>query len=177
MEAFAVPFLLFVGALLALQAAANVQLSTATGSPFGASTLQLGIGAALLLAATAVVGSLDAFGLLAEAEPWHLIGGLGSAIYIISGIVLFPRWERWSRSGSGSPARCSPRWRSTASAGSAWKQSLPARRRRWGARPCCSALGVAGEGGRRALPAHSAGAGPGWSADRRCRSGLRDIHV
>ncbi len=45
MEAFAIPFLLFVGALLAVQAAANVQLSTATGSPFGASTLQLGIGA------------------------------------------------------------------------------------------------------------------------------------
>jgi hypothetical protein len=33
------------------------------------------------------------------------------------------------------------------------------------------------EGGRRALLAHSAGAGPGRSADRRCRSGLRDIHV
>jgi bacterial/archaeal transporter family-2 protein len=90
-EAFAIPFLLFVGSLLALQAAANVQLSTATGSPFGASTLQLGIGAGLLLVAAAVVGSLDAFGLLADAEPWHLAGGLGSAIYITSGIVLFPR--------------------------------------------------------------------------------------
>jgi bacterial/archaeal transporter family-2 protein len=91
MEAFAIPFLLFVGSLLALQAAANVQLSTATGSPFGASTLQLGIGAGLLLVVAAVAGSLDAFGLLADAEPWHLIGGLGSAIYITSGIVLFPR--------------------------------------------------------------------------------------
>lgn len=80
-----------VGTLLTVQAAANVQLSTATGSAFGASTLQLGIGAMLLLAAVAVAGSLDAFGLLAGAEPWHLIGGLGSAIYITSGIVLFPR--------------------------------------------------------------------------------------
>jgi bacterial/archaeal transporter family-2 protein len=53
MEAFAIPFLLLVGAMLSVQAAANVQLSTATGSPFGASTLQLGIGAALLLAAPA----------------------------------------------------------------------------------------------------------------------------
>lgn len=74
-----------------MQAAANVQLSTATGSAFGASTLQLGIGAMLLLGAAAVAGSLDAFGLLADAEPWHLIGGLGSSIYITSGIVLFPR--------------------------------------------------------------------------------------
>jgi transporter family-2 protein len=86
-----IPFLLFVGTLLAIQAAANVQLSTATGSPFGASTLQLGIGAALLLVATAVAGSLDAFADLDQAEPWHLLGGLGSAIYITSGIVLFPR--------------------------------------------------------------------------------------
>jgi bacterial/archaeal transporter family-2 protein len=91
MEAFAIPFLLFVGSLLALQAAANVQLSTATGSPFGASTLQLGIGAGLLLVVAAIAGTLDAFGLLADAEPWHLTGGLCSAIYITSGIVLFPR--------------------------------------------------------------------------------------
>ena len=91
MEAFAIPFLLLVGAMLSVQAAANVQLSSATGSPFGASTLQLGIGAALLLAAAAVAGSLDAFRDLDHAEPWHLIGGLGSAVYITSGILLFPR--------------------------------------------------------------------------------------
>jgi transporter family-2 protein len=91
MEALAIPFLLLAGALLAVQAAANVQLSTATRSPFGASTLQLGIGATLLLAAAVVAGSLDAFGGLDRAEPWHLIGGLGSAVYITSGILLFPR--------------------------------------------------------------------------------------
>jgi transporter family-2 protein len=90
-EPFAIPFLLFVGALLALQAAANVQLSTATGSPFAASTLQLAIGATLLLGAAAVAGSLGAFGDLGVAEPWHLTGGLGSALYITSGILLFPR--------------------------------------------------------------------------------------
>ncbi len=53
MEALAIPFLLLVGALLAVQAAANVQLSAAMASPFGASTLQLGIGAAVLLALAA----------------------------------------------------------------------------------------------------------------------------
>jgi bacterial/archaeal transporter family-2 protein len=91
MEALAVPFLLLVGSLLALQAAANVQLSAAMGSSVGASTLQLGIGAALLLAATAAAGTLGAFGLLADAEGWHLAGGLGSALYITAGILLFPR--------------------------------------------------------------------------------------
>ncbi|MGH2743351.1 MAG: DMT family transporter, partial [Thermoleophilaceae bacterium] len=91
MEAFAIPFLLFVGSLLALQAAANVQLSTAMASPFGASALQLGIGAGLLVALATVAGSLGAFGLLDEAEPWQLLGGLGSAVYITAGILLFPR--------------------------------------------------------------------------------------
>jgi bacterial/archaeal transporter family-2 protein len=91
MEAFAVPFLLLVGALLALQAAANVQLSTAMGSPVGASTLQLGIAAAALLVLTAVAGTLGAFGLLGDVEGWHLVGGLGSAVYITAGILLFPR--------------------------------------------------------------------------------------
>jgi transporter family-2 protein len=91
MEAFAIPLLLFVGSLLALQAGANVQLSGAVGSPVGASTLQLAIGAALLLALTAAAGTLGAFGALAEAEPAHLWGGIGSAVYITAGILLFPR--------------------------------------------------------------------------------------
>jgi transporter family-2 protein len=88
---WAIPLLLVVGGLLAVQAAANVQLSTAMRSPLGASTLQLAIGSALLVAATLVVGTVEAFGRLAEATPWHLLGGLGSAIYITAGILLFPR--------------------------------------------------------------------------------------
>ena len=91
MTTFAIPFLLVVGALLSLQAAANVQLSTATGNPIGASTLQLGIGAALLTLVAAVGGWIGAFGVLDDVEPWHLVGGLGSAVYITSGILLFPR--------------------------------------------------------------------------------------
>jgi bacterial/archaeal transporter family-2 protein len=80
-----------VGALLAVQAAANVQLAGAVGSPFGGSTLQLGIGAALLLSAAVVAGSIGAFDLIPDAEPWHLIGGAGIAVYITAGILLFPR--------------------------------------------------------------------------------------
>jgi transporter family-2 protein len=91
MELVAIPFLLLVGAMLALQAGANVQLSTAMGSPIGASALQLGIGAGLLLALAAVAGGIGALALLDDVEAWHLIGGLGSAVYITAGIVLFPR--------------------------------------------------------------------------------------
>lgn len=60
-------------------------------SPFGASTVQLGIGAALLLALALLVGALGAFELLDDAEPWQLFGGVGSAVYITAGILLFPR--------------------------------------------------------------------------------------
>jgi bacterial/archaeal transporter family-2 protein len=91
METLAIPLLLIVGGLLALQAAANVQLSAAMASPPGASTLQLGIGAALLVVLAAAVGSLGAFDLLKRAEPWQLLGGLGSALYITAGILVLPR--------------------------------------------------------------------------------------
>jgi transporter family-2 protein len=91
MEAFAIPFLLGVGGLLALQAAANVQLSAAVGSPAGGATLQLALGALLLLTATVAVRTLAALRLLDDAAPWHLVGGVASAIYIFAGIALFPR--------------------------------------------------------------------------------------
>jgi bacterial/archaeal transporter family-2 protein len=91
MQAFAIPFLLAVGALLALQAAANVQLSAALGSPFTASTLQLGLGAAVLLALALVVGAMAHLDRVPDAPAWHLVGGIGSAVYITAGILLFPR--------------------------------------------------------------------------------------
>jgi transporter family-2 protein len=91
MQAFAIPFLLVVGALLALQAAANVQLSAALGSPFTASTLQLGLGAAVLLALALAVGAVAHLDRVPDAPAWHLVGGLGSAVYITAGILLFPR--------------------------------------------------------------------------------------
>jgi bacterial/archaeal transporter family-2 protein len=91
LHAFAIPFLIAVGALLALQAAANVQLSAAVGSPVAASTLQLAIGAAVLLVAAIAVGSIAHLDRVADAPAWHLVGGLGSAVYITAGILLFPR--------------------------------------------------------------------------------------
>jgi transporter family-2 protein len=89
MHAFAIPFLLLVGGLLALQAAANVQLSAAAGSPAAGATLQLAVGATVLLAVAAIAGTLTALTL--DAPLWHLLGGLGSALYISAGILLFPR--------------------------------------------------------------------------------------
>jgi transporter family-2 protein len=77
--------------LLAVQSAANVQLSAAMASPFGASTLQLGIGAALLVTVSAVAGSLGALERADDAQLWQLVGGLGSALYITAGILIFPR--------------------------------------------------------------------------------------
>jgi bacterial/archaeal transporter family-2 protein len=86
------------------------------GRPFGASALQLGIAATLLLAAAAAAGTLGAFQLVADAEPWQLVGGLGSAVYITAGILLFPRLGAVVSVGLFI-ARCWGRSRSTASAG------------------------------------------------------------
>jgi bacterial/archaeal transporter family-2 protein len=91
MEVLAVPFLLLVGALLAVQAGANVQLSAAMAHTVGASALQLTIGAALLIALAALLGSMGALTGLDDVAAWHLVGGLGSAVYITAGILLFPR--------------------------------------------------------------------------------------
>jgi bacterial/archaeal transporter family-2 protein len=91
MEAIVIPALLLAGALLALQAGANVQLSAALGTPIGASALQLTIGAALLIGLAALAGGIGAAALLDDVDAWHLVGGLGSAVYITAGILLFPR--------------------------------------------------------------------------------------
>jgi transporter family-2 protein len=61
------------------------------GSPLGASALQLTVGAALLLALAARVGTRAQLESVPEAPAWHLLGGLGSALYITAGILLFPR--------------------------------------------------------------------------------------
>ena len=86
-----VPLLLAIGGLLSVQAAANVALSRALGSPMGAAALQLALGSAVLLAGTVLSGTASAFGGLPEVPAWQLLGGVGSAVYITAGILLFPR--------------------------------------------------------------------------------------
>lgn len=82
---------LFAGSLLPIQAGANAQLSRAVQSPFGATALQLGVGALLLMVAAAVSGSIVAIARLADVPWWHAVGGLASAFYVVSTILLFPR--------------------------------------------------------------------------------------
>ena len=113
MDLLLVAVALLVGGLLAVQAAANLQLSSAIGNPVGASALQLGIATALLVVLAAVAGTFAAVRLLPDAQPWHLLGGLGSALYITAGILLFPGWGRWPASDCSLPGRCWPRSPST----------------------------------------------------------------
>jgi len=82
---------LLVGCLLAVQASANLQLNAAVGTPYGASTVQLGLALLLLLSGAAALGALGALQGLADAHGWHLLGGLASPLYITAGILLFPR--------------------------------------------------------------------------------------
>lgn len=82
---------LIAGGLLPVQAAANAQLSKAVANPFAATTLQLFVGALVLTVIAGIAGSLTALTGLAQVTWWHAIGGLASALYIVSGILLFPR--------------------------------------------------------------------------------------
>ncbi len=91
MEILFVPLALLGGALLAVQVGANTRLSKGAGGPFAATTLQLGVGAVALIALAALVGTLGAVSLLPEATWWHAFGGLASAFYVCSTIVLFAR--------------------------------------------------------------------------------------
>jgi transporter family-2 protein len=84
METIFVPLALLAGGLLPVQAGANAQLSKSVASPFAATTLQLFVAAAVLLLVTAFAG-------LSAVPWWHAIGGLASALYVVSGILLFPR--------------------------------------------------------------------------------------
>ena len=91
MDTLFIPLSLAAGALLAVQAGANAQLAKATCSPFVATTLQLAVGALLLLVFTVLSGTISALSLLPSAQWWHAIGGVASAFYVVAGILLFPR--------------------------------------------------------------------------------------
>jgi bacterial/archaeal transporter family-2 protein len=79
------------GSLLAVQAGANTQLSKATGSPVAATTIQVLIAGTLLLLIAAASGTTAAFGDLPGVPWWHATGGIATALYVASTILLFPR--------------------------------------------------------------------------------------
>ena len=85
------PLSLVAGSLLAVQAGANAQLAKAANSPVAATVIQVFIAGTLLLLVAAVTGTLQAFGDLARVPWWQVTGGLATAIYVASTIVLFPR--------------------------------------------------------------------------------------
>jgi bacterial/archaeal transporter family-2 protein len=91
METLFVPLSLLAGGLLAVQAGANTQLSKATGSPFAATTIQVAVAAVLLALVAAATGTLTGFSRLASVPWWHAAGGIATAIYVASTILLFPR--------------------------------------------------------------------------------------
>jgi bacterial/archaeal transporter family-2 protein len=91
METLFIPLSLFAGGLLAVQAGANTQLSKATASPFAATTIQVVIAGTLLLIVAGATGSIFAFSRLPAVPWWHAIGGIATAIYVASTILLFPR--------------------------------------------------------------------------------------
>src|SRR5262245_2617294 len=91
MEVLFVPMSVIAGGLLAVQAGANNQLSKATGSPFVATTIQVIIAGVLLLTVAVATGTVLAFGNIADVPWWHTTGGIATAIYVASTIILFPR--------------------------------------------------------------------------------------
>ena len=91
MEALFVALAFVAGTLLAVQVGANTQLSKGAGGPFAATTLQLGVGALALILLAAVLGTLGTIRLLPAVTWWHSIGGLASAFYVCSTIVLVAR--------------------------------------------------------------------------------------
>lgn len=91
METLLIPASLLAGGLLAVQAGANAQLSKATGSPFAATTLQLSVGTLALLVLALFTGTLTAIATLPHVPWWHAVGGVASAFYVVSTILLFPR--------------------------------------------------------------------------------------
>lgn len=82
---------LTIGAFLTAQAAANVQLAKTVGTPVAGAAVQLGVAGILLLLTAAIAGQAGSLVQVDTADGWHLLGGLGSALYIAAGILLFPR--------------------------------------------------------------------------------------
>lgn len=91
MDMLIFPLALTAGASLALQAGANAQLAKAVGSPVLATAIQLSVGAIILIAATFATGTAGAVARVGQAEWWHAVGGVASAFYVMSTILLFPR--------------------------------------------------------------------------------------
>jgi transporter family-2 protein len=81
-----------LGAMLAFQSYVNGRLGQALGSAEVAAALNNGIGLLALGALALAMGAIPrALRTLDRVTPWHLLGGLGGAMYVISGAVGAPK--------------------------------------------------------------------------------------
>lgn len=113
---------LVVGCLLAVQASVNLQLNKAVGTPYGASTVQLGVATGLLVVLAAVTGSLGALGKTPTSSGGICWAAWPAPSTSPAASCSSPGWEPWPRSGCSSRGRCSPHWSSTWAASSGWRR-------------------------------------------------------
>jgi transporter family-2 protein len=92
-RATALPTLVVVvaGVALSLQAYINGQLGETVGSGEAAAAVNNGVGLAALLVVTVAAGAIPrALRSLQQVRAWHLLGGLGGAMFILAGAVGAP---------------------------------------------------------------------------------------
>jgi bacterial/archaeal transporter family-2 protein len=92
-RATALPTLVVVAAGVALSAQAyiNGRLGDSIGSAEAAAAVNNGVGLVALLAVTVVAGAIPrALRSLAQVRLWHLLGGLGGAMFIAAGAIGAP---------------------------------------------------------------------------------------
>jgi bacterial/archaeal transporter family-2 protein len=79
------------GVALAVQSYVNGRLSESLGSGEAAAAVNNGVGLAALLAVTVATGAIPrALRSRDRVRPWHLLGGLGGAMFIVAGALGAP---------------------------------------------------------------------------------------
>lgn len=78
------------GAMIATQAPINAALGRGLSSPIGAATVSFGVGFAVLLAGSVVLGDGPNLLRVTQVPPWLLIGGAMGAIYVFSAVWSVP---------------------------------------------------------------------------------------
>jgi transporter family-2 protein len=92
-RAIALPTLVMVvaGVALSLQAYINGRLGESVGSGEAAAAINNAVGLVALLVVTVAAGAIPrALRSLGQVRGWHLLGGLGGAMFIVAGAVGAP---------------------------------------------------------------------------------------
>lgn len=78
------------GALVASQAPINAALGRHIGSPVGAATVSFGVGFAILLLVTFILGDGATLTRAAQVPPWLLVGGAMGAVFVVASLWAVP---------------------------------------------------------------------------------------